>query len=448
MLETLNRELSGKLVGKYTGGNIYDAFVLGLNSDLLKDTADTYNTKMIETGFSRSILVDQLDKLEKMLSGLAVKNKLGEFTKSLGLRPEGEGAADYTKEANRLGLTVNTMLKRLEQAQEANAKRVENSANGYSVGHLYQMGSGVVDVPAANARAKEFPGISRITSILKKVVANDRAKTAEEFKGKIADGVDYVLDLNDFIKGANGTKSRGNLAQLRLEGTKVRLDDNMLKTLTDRDTVQILGNREAVEKALEDKSHKGSAKWWINDVLTSLEQSEANVIGKGFVNVKTTKPLEENNQRIDLVVMDNKLSIKDKMYQLIAVYKDQDAPKIGGGLVEDVTRKSVYDEDAKAATMMKGVQDSTLKDMLPKVDGKTINSYERAVNAWYKDMKRGIAIQNKLTEFAELIKTIEYSPELMEELGWSKESTKQETDIIAPTETFQKNVNRKIECKE
>ena len=150
----------------------------------------------------------------------------------------------------------------------------------------------------------------------------------------------------------------------------------------------------------------------------------------------------------DDIKYDNELSMEDKMYQLITVYKDQDAPKIGGGLVEDVTRKSVYDEDAKAATMIKGVQDSTLKDMLPKVDGKTINSYEKAVNAWYKDMKRGIAIQNKLTEFTELIKTIEYSPELMEELGWSKESTKQEADIIVPTETFQKNVNRKIECKE
>ena len=139
--------------------------------------------------------------------------------------------------------------------------------------------------------------------------------------------------------------------------------------------------------------------------------------------------------------------IESKMRQLLAIYKDQDAPKIGGGLVEDVTRKSVYDEDAKAATMMKGVQDSTLKDMLPKVDGKTINSYERAVNAWYKDMKRGIAIQNKLTEFIELIKTIEYSPELMEELGWSKESTKQETDIIVPTEVFTNNLNKIIDCK-
>ena len=332
MLETLNRELSGKLVGKYTGGNIYDAFVLGLNSDLLKDTADTYNTKMIETGFSRSILVDQLDKLEKMLSGLAVKNKLGEFTKSLGLRPEGEGATDYTKEANRLELTVNTMLKRLEQAQEANAKRVENSANGYSVGHLYQMGSGVVDVPAANARAKEFPRISRITSILKKVVANDRAKTAEEFKGKIADGVDYVLDLNDFIKGANGTKSRGNLAQLRLEGTKVRLDDNMLKTLTDRDTVQILGNREAVEKALEDETHKGSAKWWINDVLTSLEQSEANVIGLTPKSGSKTKPKDSPKGKYSTLTKEN---IPTELHKLVDGIKDENLKSAIGKWVND-----------------------------------------------------------------------------------------------------------------
>ena len=141
-------------------------------------------------------------------------------------------------------------------------------------------------------------------------------------------------------------------------------------------------------------------------------------------------------------------SVESKMRQLLTIYKDQDAPKIGGGLVEDVTRKSISDEDAKIATMMKGTQDDSLKDMLPKVDGRTINSYEKAVNAWYKDMKRGIAIQNKLTEFIELIKTIEYSPELMGELGWSKESTKQEVAIIVPTETFQKNVNRKIECKE
>ena len=130
----------------------------------------------------------------------------------------------------------------------------------------------------------------------------------------------------------------------------------------------------------------------------------------------------ELNSESNKVASINNNSQESKMRQLLTIYKDQDAPKIGGGLVEDVTRKSVYDEDIKAATMMKGTQDSTLKDMLPKVDGRTINSYEKAVNAWYKDMKRGTAVKNKLAELIELIKTIEYSPELMEELGWSKEN--------------------------
>lgn len=449
IMETLNRELKGELAGKYTGGNVYDAVVLGLNKALLTDTADYYNTGMIETGFSRSIMADQLDKLEKMLSGLVKDGLINKFTDAIGLRPKGDGAFDYAKEANRLGLSVSKMLERIELAEQLNNERLVNSTKAYGSGHLYQMGSGVVDVKSADeTRAKEFPAIARIKAMLKKVIERDRAKTAEEFKDKIADGVDYVLNLNDFIKGANTTESKANLAQFKLLNDKLKVSDKLWSTLTSKDAVQVIGDLEVVKEALKDAGHGKSAKWHLDNIMKELGKTDANVIGRGFVNVKTTKPLEENNQRIDLVVMDNKLSIKDKMYQLIAVYKDQDAPKIGGGLVEDVTRKSVYDEDAKAATMMKGVQDSTLKDMLPKVDGKTINSYERAVNAWYKDMKRGIAIQNKLTEFTELIKTIEYSPELMEELGWSKDKAKQEADIIVPTETFEQNVNRKIECKE
>ncbi len=310
MLETLNRELSGKLVGKYTGGNIYDAFVLGLNYDLLKDTADTYNTKMIETGFSRSILVDQLDKLEKMLSGLAVKNKLGEFTKSLGLRPEGEGASDYTKEANRLGLTVNTMLKRLEQAQEANVKRVENSANGYSVGHLYQMGSGVVDVPAADARAKEFPTITKLKEVLNDVIARDREQTAKDFDGKLESGVDYVLDLNDFVKGENGTKSKGNLAKFNLvkvkskKGfvyTELKVTDKMWNSLTSKDTVQVIGDLDAVKAKLEKTEYGKSGIKELNKIMAILDKTEANVIGKGFVNDKSATLPADKKQIIDSV---------------------------------------------------------------------------------------------------------------------------------------------------
>ena len=333
IMETLNRELKGELAGKYTGGNVYDAVVLGLNKALLTDTADYYNTGMIETGFSRSIMADQLDKLEKMLSGLVKDGLINKFTDAIGLRPKGEGAFDYAKEANRLGLSVSKMLERIELAEQLNNERLVNSTKAYGSGHLYQMGSGVVDVKSADeTRAKEFPAIARIKAMLKKVIERDRVKTAEEFKGKIADGVDYVLDLNDFIKGANGTKSRGNLAQLRLEGTKVRLDDNMLKTLTDRDTVQILGNREAVEKALEDESHKGSAKWWINDVLTSLEQSEANVIGLTPKSGSKTKPKDSPKGKYSTLT---KEKIPTELNKLVDGIKDENLKSAIGKWVND-----------------------------------------------------------------------------------------------------------------
>lgn len=298
MLETLNRELSGKLEGRYTGGNIYDAVVLGLNKSLLEDTANYYNTNMIETGFGRSIMADQLDKLENMLSGLAIKNKLGEFTDAIGLRPKGDGAFDYAKEAMRLGLTTSKMLERLELAEQSNAKRVENSANGYSVGHLYQMGSGVVDVKSADeTRAKEFKSISRIKAALRKVIDRDRAKTAEEFKGKVAEGVDYVLDLNDFIKGANTTESKANLAQFKLLNDKLKVSDKLWNTLTSKDTVQVIGNLETIKEALKEQDHGKSAKWHLDNIMKELGKTDANILTESKDSIKT-----EVKQEIAIIV--------------------------------------------------------------------------------------------------------------------------------------------------
>ncbi len=355
IMETLNRELKGELAGKYTGGNVYDAVVLGLNKALLTDTADYYNTGMIETGFSRSIMADQLDKLEKMLSGLVKDGLINKFTDAIGLRPKGEGSFDYAKEANRLGLSVSKMLERIELAEQLNNERLVNSTKAYGSGHLYQMGSGVVDVKSADeTRAKEFPAIVRIKAMLKKVIERDRAKTAEEFKGKIADGVDYVLDLNDFIKGANTTESKANLAQFKLLNDKLKVSDKLWSTLTSKDTVQVIGDLEAVKKALEDETHKGSAKWWINYVLTSLEQSEANVIGLTSKSGSRTKP----------------------------------------STVQDIIQAE-----------------------LDKVREKMLAEHRNGFTYKYPEIEL-------------------------------EENYKVEADIIVPTETFQKNVNRKIECKE
>ena len=355
IMETLNRELKGELAGKYTGGNVYDAVVLGLNKALLTDTADYYNTGMIETGFSRSIMADQLDKLEKMLSGLVKDGLINKFTDAIGLRPKGDGAFDYAKEANRLGLSVSKMLERIELAEQLNNERLVNSTKAYGSGHLYQMGSGVVDVKSADeTRAKEFPAIARIKAMLKKVIERDRAKTAEEFKGKIADGVDYVLDLNDFIKGANTTESKANLAQFKLLNDKLKVGDKLWSTLTSKDTVQVIGDLETIKESLKDVDHGKSAKWWINDVLTSLEQSEANVIGLTPKSGSKTKP----------------------------------------STVQDIIQAE-----------------------LDKVREKMLAEHRNGLTYKYPEIEL-------------------------------EENYKVEADIIVPTETFEQNVNRKIECKE
>ena len=298
IMETLNRELKGELAGKYTGGNVYDAVVLGLNKALLTDTADYYNTGMIETGFSRSIMADQLDKLEKMLSGLVKDGLINKFTDAIGLRSKGEGSFDYTKEANRLGLSVSKMLERIELAEQLNNERLVNSTKAYGSGHLYQMGSGVVDVKSADeTRAKEFPAIARIKSMLKKVIERDRAKTAEEFKGKIADGVDYVLNLNDFIKGANTTESKANLAQFKLLNDKFKVGDKLWSTLTSKDTVQVIGDLETIKESLKDVGHGKSAKWHLDNIMKELGKTNANILTESKDSIKT-----EVKQEVAIIV--------------------------------------------------------------------------------------------------------------------------------------------------
>ena len=299
ILEVLNRELKGKLKGKYTGGNVYDAVVLGINKALLTDTADSYNTGMIEKGFGRSIMADQLEKLEAMISGLVADGLIDQYKAAIGLRPEGDSRDDYTKEMNRLKLSLSKSLDRIEDAVELNKERLENSAKAYGSGHLYQMGSGVVDVKAANSRAKAMPAIARLRGMINQVIEADRAVTAKEFKGRIEPGVDYVLDLNDFVEGVNNTVSKANVAQIKIVDKKsedystgltttkkaLELTDKLWESMNKRDTVQILGDANAILDQLNKIPHGDDAKYWLNRVIKEVKKSGARVI-------ESTKPTE------------------------------------------------------------------------------------------------------------------------------------------------------------
>ena len=275
MLDVLNRKVKG-----YTGGNVYDAVVLSLNKAMLNDTSDTYNTNMIETGFSRSILADQLTTLENMLVTMSDSQKKRMFA-NIGLRPEGTLREDYAKEVNRLKLGIGKMLELLENAEKVNAERLVNSAKGYSVGHLFQMGAGIVDVEANETRAKELPAIATIKNMLENKHAQDRKITQKEFGVK----ADYVFNLDDIAKGETQVQSKANIAQIST-GEYTRLADKLWDSLSSKDVVAVIGDYKVPEKA--DSKSKAYSK-----ILKGILKSNANILDG-----KLSKEQLENSGRV------------------------------------------------------------------------------------------------------------------------------------------------------
>jgi hypothetical protein len=287
MLDVLNREINGK----YTGGNIYDAVVLSVNKAMLTDTADSYNTNMIETGFSRSVIADQLEMLENMFY---IKDEAGNkqfdedtFNKvlaSIGLRPEGDLREDYTKEANRIGLGIGKMLESLERAESINAERLANSGKEFHSGHLYQMGSGVVKVDAANRRAKEFPVIDTIKRLLTDKLLADRKVTHEEFAKagvKLHKDTDYVVNLDDAVKGSTQVASKANIVQIKTVEDTMTATNKLWGSLGANDTVQVIASKTSREW-LESEDAKGSPKYWADKMLTEVLKSGAKIVANGF----------------------------------------------------------------------------------------------------------------------------------------------------------------------
>lgn len=287
MLDVLNREIGGK----YTGGNIYDAVVLSVNKAMLTDTADSYNTNMIETGFNRSVIADQLEMLENMfyIKDEAGNKQFDELTfnkvlASIGLRPKGELRDDYTKEANRIGLGIGKMLDRLERAEMINGERLVNSGKEFHSGHLYQMGSGVVKVDAANTRAKQFPVIDTIKRLLTDRLLADRKITHAEFAKdgvKLHKDTDYVVNLDDAVKGSTQIASKANIVQIKTVEGKMTATDRLWGSLGAKDTVQIIASKLS-RQWLESKDAEGSPKYWADRMLAEVLKSDAKIVANGF----------------------------------------------------------------------------------------------------------------------------------------------------------------------
>jgi hypothetical protein len=267
MLDVLNRELDGK----YAGGNVYDAVVLSVNKAMLTNTADSYNTNMIETGFSRSIIADQLRMLENMLATMSDEQKKKMFA-NIGLRPKGELREDYTNEVNRIGLGIGKMLESIERAEVVNQERLVNSAGSYYSGHLFQMGAGLVKIEAANTRAKPFPEIKVIKTMLKNKLSQDKKITQEEFGGKLDSASNYVFNLNDIVNSKTQVESKANIAQIsKKPDGKLKVSNKLWGSLSGNDVVEIIGNYKVPEKI-------NSQLWHYNNILDKLVKSDAGIV--------------------------------------------------------------------------------------------------------------------------------------------------------------------------
>lgn len=298
MMDVLNRELEGK----YAGGNVYDAVVLSVNKAMLTDTANTYNTNMIETGFSRSIVADQLNMLENMLSTMNDEQKIKMF-KNIGLRHEGELKEDYTKESTRLGLGIGKMLESIELAEQINQERLVNSSKEYYSGHLFQMGSEVVKVPASNVRAKEFPAIDSIKKLLSKRLESDRKATHAEFAKEgitLHKDTTYVFNLADLVSGETQIKSSANVIQLKND--KIVRGSNKTNSLSSKDTLELIG-----EFSIPKKPNKQSRR--LDRVINAVKKTGATIVLNGKV---VHKPEESKpTKKVDTKPEEGKMFAND-----------------------------------------------------------------------------------------------------------------------------------------
>lgn len=415
MLDVLNREVKG-----YTGGNVYDAVVLSLDKAMLNDTADTYNTNMIETGFSRSILVDQLATLENMLSTMTDKQKKLMFA-NIGLRPEGTLRDDYTKEVNRLKLGIGKMLELLENAKRVNEERLTNSAKGYSVGHLFQMGAGIVDVEANETRAKALPVIETVKRLLENKHAQDRKVTEKEFGVK----ADYVFNLDDIAKGETQIQSKANIAQIST-GEYIKLADKLWDSLSSKDVVAIIGDYKVPEKA--DSKSKAYSK-----ILKGILKSNANILDGTL-----SKEQLENSGR---VLVDGVWTKAEAKVESDALSEEliKESP------IKDTTKIEYEFTKAELSWVLARLADGLDEEAMEYLNKNTalaVRELDNAIMDYNEEIVYAKEDGDKevVREFLQAVKNLNKAKEAI------KEQQQQEVDIIQPSEMFTKNINKMMKC--
>ncbi len=233
--------LSEAMDGEYVGENVYDAIILAIDKARLDATADSYNKSTIEQGFNRSILVDNFRKLDEMLADKTDENPTGLTTEEkeavVNALTRDAKNSNYHNDMQRLHLSMNKMIERLEWYKEANKKRVDNSGKDMVVNHSHIAPAKPLETKAGVA--KQLGSTTAVEQLLNAVRDLDRS-------GK-GNNIDYVLELNDITKNTRVNSllyyAEGNWQFKKAATNKLVASDNVLikggskKSLADK-TIQ------------------------------------------------------------------------------------------------------------------------------------------------------------------------------------------------------------------
>jgi hypothetical protein len=186
MLETLNKTLAKGI----TGRNVYDAIILPVRSANMVETTDIYNTEAVEQGFSRTILVDNIAKLERMLGNLSPE-EMAEVQKEIAKTDNGFGRElerldfagvkankDLTAEEKQMA-NLDYLVKALEIVKEAHVAKQEMSKQTMYSGHSHIAGTGIVKVEGKD-RVKDWEEPTR----LKQLIGVKENQVKEEINAK------------------------------------------------------------------------------------------------------------------------------------------------------------------------------------------------------------------------------------------------------------------------
>ena len=242
----------------WKGDNVYDAIITGLDSMLMEKNAKAYNTEIVETVFTRSILADNIWKLENTLSYVKKNPEMySELVANMSLEKSGSNAG-LENDKQRLGLGTNRMLDVLQDAIELSKERQVNSTKDFYVGHTFNYGyaNPVTMVKGGKFRSKAIASIDGISKLLGDVNTKDMKEQG------------YTI----LVSGTKGVKNP--------------------KKVSARDTVKISFNpdeltKEEIEKGMTSLLANSGAK----TLLTKAIEVGAKIINQDLLKYTTLKDL-------------------------------------------------------------------------------------------------------------------------------------------------------------